>query len=137
MGAGLVGCCAGGKAASIFPPVPAGLFRQRVIIEEPDITADTIGGYTGGEWMGATGWTTVATVWAAIHTINPTAFADQKQFRDKQYLTQQWFNVMLRYRGGIGTNMRLNWNNRYLSIFSVVNTDELNWQTVLYCREGG
>lgn len=129
----------------LFNPLLAGTFRNRVKIQQQDLTEDTFGGFGGGVWASDDGWTDVATVWAFIQTINPTAFLDQKQFRDKQFLTQEWFNVVLRFRGDINTNMRIVYNpdftdtanNRYLIIYSVVNRDLLKHQINLFCREGG
>lgn len=136
-GKGLRACCGNSNSNSVIPILPAGHFRQRVVIQEPDLTPDPIGGYSGGQWMEAAGWDDVATVWAYIQTVNPKDFRDHKQFRDKQYLEQQWYLVTIRYRGGIGTNMRLSWNGLYFSIFDVVNTDVVNWEIQMFCREGG
>ena len=126
-----------GFSPSFYPSLAMGVFRQRITIQAPVYIPDEIGGYSGGIRSADDGWEDVTTIWAYVQTINPTSFVDEKQWRDKQFLEQQWYSVTVRYRGDITTNMRFVYKTKKLIVYSIVNRDLLNWQTTSFCREGG
>ncbi len=125
---------------SVFKPIPAGFFRQRVEIQQPVlIKPDGQGGVNEQ-------WGTLAVVWARIQTISDSAHGNIEKFEEMQLKYQQHYSVTLRYGRviPIDTSYRLLYTSatdptltRILQIVSVVNLDMVNWQVNLYCREGG
>lgn len=127
-----------GQSPLFYPPLFAGTFRDKVTIQKQVLLPNDSGGFDGGVWASDEGWEDVKTVWARIQSIDPTTFLDQKQWRDKQFLYQQWFAITLRYGAELDTNMRLLYKGtRKFIIYSIVNKDILNWEVSLFVREGG
>lgn len=127
-----------GQSPLFYPPLFAGTFRDKLTIQKQVLVPNDSGGFGGGVWASDEGWEDVKTVWARIQSINPTAFVDEKQWRDKQFLYQQWFAITLRYGAPLDTNMRLLYKGtRKFIIYSIVDRDLLRWETNLFCREGG
>lgn len=133
---GLRGCCGSrnsgsSKAVNIIPIMPAGLFRQRVTIQVPNLTPDGRGG-------GVYNWSDVATVWAEIKTYSASDFRNREQFQESQLRAKNEFLITMRYTPDtITTAMRVLWNGMDLEILAITNVDVVNWVVELYCREEG
>lgn len=123
---------------SVFKPIAAGFFREKVTIQRPvNARPDGQGGVNQQ-------WADLATVWARIQTINDSASGNIEKFEEMQIKYQQHFSVMIRYGGvvPIDTSYRLLYTGptnitQVLQIIAVVDLDVLRWQMNLYCREGG
>jgi SPP1 family predicted phage head-tail adaptor len=108
----------------------AGRLRHRVTIQQQTITPDGMGG--GNET-----WSNVATVWADVTTSQGNIGMNMEAVVSDQTRTVNMFRVRIRYRSGIGTNMRLLHRGRVLEVLSIANIDERNREMILLCREGG
>ena len=108
-------------------------FRQlkhRITIQKPALSGDGMGG-------GTQTWTDIATVWGNVTTTTPSNTLNVEEWTSDQFRMTRYYIVILRYRGGITTDMRLMHRGRILEILSVVDINERNWACKLYCREGG
>jgi head-tail adaptor len=125
---------------SVFKPISAGFFRQRIVIQTPVLSRrDGQGGYNEQ-------WADLATVWGRIETIKDSASGNIEKFEEMQIKYQQHYSVTIRWGQPkpILTSYRLlytsihnNNETKVLAIVAVVNLDVVNWQVNLYCREGG
>lgn len=89
-----------------------GLLRQRVTIEQPVYTNNTIG-------EPVTTWSTFATVWAAIEPNTGQAY-----YLAKQTESTASGRIRMRYRDGIKPTMRVKYGERYFTIISVIQPKE-------------
>lgn len=88
-----------------------GRLRHRLTLEAPETDADDIGGRS-------VAWTPVATVWAAIETVNGNEIAALGQTDAR--LTHR---ITIRHRGDVGPAMRLTLGARVFEIGSVRDPD--------------
>lgn len=127
---GMFRCGAGRK--NVVPIIPAGEFRNLVTIETPQIIIPDGGG--GGEY----GWSEVIKVWAFIQTYNAGMRGNRTQFEEAQMRERRVWLITIRYPAvKLTTAMRLLFSTHVLEIDSIVNVNELNWETQLYCTEDG
>lgn len=108
----------------------AGRLRHRVTIQQPVLSPDGLGG-------GSKTWSNVATVWADVTTSEGNVGINLETVVSDQTRSLNMYRVKMRYRAGVGTNMRLLHRGRVLEILSVANIDERNKEMTLLCREGG
>ena len=87
----------------------AGRLRHRVIIERQSHSQDA----TTGEVT--TSWVEVASVWAAIEPLSAREFIQSQAVQSK--VTAR---IVIRYRSGIDSSMRINHNGRYYNIHGVL-----------------
>ncbi|MGE3831357.1 MAG: phage head closure protein [Parvibaculaceae bacterium] len=88
-----------------------GRLRHRLTLEAPVTDADDIGGRS-------VAWTPVATMWAAIETVNGKEIAALGQ-TDAQLIHR----ITIRHRDGVGPAMRLRKGARIFEIVSVRDPD--------------
>lgn len=125
---------------SVFKPIPAGFFRQRIVIQRPvQIRPDGQGGVNEK-------WADLATVWARIETMKDSAHSNIEKFEEMQVRYQQHYSITIRWGrvNPIDTSYRVLYTSgtdpaftRVFNIIAVVNLDVINWQVNLYVREGG
>ena len=102
----------------------SGRLRHRVTIQQPVVA---VNGY--GERI--TTWSTVAIVWAAVEPLRGREFFDAEQVQ-----AEISHRVVLRYRSGITSTMRLLHKGRVLHIQSPpIDVDERHRELQLMCRE--
>lgn len=101
----------------------SGRLRHRVTIQQP---VAAVNGY--GERI--TTWSTVATVWGAVEPLRGREFFDAEQVQ-----AEISHRVVLRYRSGISSTMRLLHLSRVLHIQQVIDVDERHRELQLMCRE--
>lgn len=102
----------------------AGLFNQRVTIEQKSVTRTAIGEET-------VTWTAVATVWAAVQPIRGKEFFAAAQMQDATD-----HRVTIRYRGDVTRDMRVMWGSKPLDIVSVIDVNGRKEDLELMCIEG-
>lgn len=102
----------------------ASLLRHRITIEQPVLVADGQGGYTKS-------WSTFATVWARI-----TPAGGNENASTRQQVPEINYRIVLRYRDGITSAMRINWNSRLFNIRTVSDPDGLKINLILIVEEG-
>jgi len=102
---------------------PFAKMNKRIVIEENTRTTDGQGGYTEA-------WTTLATVWASIEPIK-----GYEKFQAAQMQTPVTHKIMIRYRTGITTACRINYDNRTFDIKEVLNVDEDKAQLKITAQE--
>ncbi len=100
----------------------AGELRQRIIIEQNTPTRDAFGAEVPH-------WSTFATRWAKIETVNGAETIEQQQAAAR--LTHQ---MTIRYCSGLAPAMRVNWNGRLFDITAILE-DNVKHQTILQCAE--
>lgn len=88
--------------------------KHQLILQEPNTSADAVGGFTRT-------WDDVATLWAEI-----TPISGSQRFAYEQQISRQRVRITLRYRSGVTTQMRLveTASNRIFDIKSVINIRE-------------
>ena len=107
----------------------AGRLKERIIIQQLDVTPDGRGGRTKA-------WSTYSTVSASVR---PTRTGENIE---AQRVTQQiGYEVTVRYNAGLKPEMRVLWtpyggSQKELSIRSIVNFDMKKKRHVLICQEG-
>ena len=101
----------------------SGRLRHRVTIQQPVVA---VNGY--GERI--TTWSTVATVWGAVEPLRGREFFDAEQVQ-----AEVSHRVVLRYRSGLATTMRLLHLTRVLHIQAIIDVDERHRELQLMCRE--
>lgn len=134
---------------SVFKPIKAGFFRQRITIQQPVLTLPDGQGGVNEQWAD------LATIWARIETIKDNAHGNIEKFEEMQIKYQQHYSILLRWglptpildsyrilytspnNNALSTNIDFQGFTRVFGIISVVNLDVVNWQYNLYCREGG
>ncbi len=101
----------------------AARLRHRVTIQQPVVA---VNGY--GERI--TTWSTVATVWAAVEPLRGREFFDAEQVQ-----AEISHRVIMRYRAGMESTMRLLYATRVLHIGTIIDVDERHRELQLMCRE--
>lgn len=101
-----------------------GSLRHRLIVQQPDRTADAGGGAT-------IVWTDVATVWGAVEPLS----GREKIVAERPQATVT-HKVKLRYRADIDARMRILFGLRSFNIRSLINQDERGHWLVCLCEEG-
>ena len=105
----------------------AGRLRHRVVIQQPNPTTDTFG-------QPVKGWSTVATIWAAVEPLN-----------GREYFTAQQMNaetkVRIRIRYGselssITAAWRVTYGGKTYDIIEIIQPKEINQEIILMCKEG-
>ena len=99
------------------------LLRHRILLQQP---VNTVG--VGGEVV--QDWEDVAEVWAAIEPLQGSEqpFAEQLEAQNRSRIT-------IRYRAGVGTEMRVVFQERAHGIRSVICPDEARERLVLIVEE--
>lgn len=102
----------------------AARLRHRVTIQQPQETADGLGGVS-------ISWQDVAEVWAQIVPLNggESMFAFQQQ-------AQVSHRITIRYRADVDASMRIVFEGRAFNIRSVVNVQEAKVMLELLAQEG-
>ena len=101
----------------------AGKLRQRIILQAPAASSNTIGEeiYT---------WADVATVWAAIEPATGSWY-----YAGQQAEAKVDGRVRIRYRADVLPTWRIKYGDRYLSIVSILNPQERNKELTLMYME--
>ncbi len=100
-----------------------GHLRHRVTIQKKHITTDVL------KQQKET-WADIATVWASVEPLS-----GREYFAARQTNTDVTVKVIMRYRPGVSTDMRIIFNDRVFEIISVINHHERCRILVLMCRE--
>lgn len=101
----------------------AGQLRQRVTIQEKDVTRDT----HGAEEIT---WTDLATVWAAVEPLT-----GREWIEGRQETAGVSTRIRIRYRSGITPEMRVSFGDITFNILSVIHVQERERELHLMCRE--
>lgn len=96
---------------------------KRVTLQSVSRASDGQGGFTES-------WADTATVWAAF----APASGYEKMIAG-QMKSEISHNVLMRYRPGVTTKMRIAWGARTFDIKEVINVDEANRTLKLKCVE--
>lgn len=75
-------------------------------------------------------WATVATVWAAINNIS-----GKEYFKAASIQSEMTTLIIIRYRPGITSAMRVLYNSRVFIILSAIDKDERHREIELLCKE--
>jgi SPP1 family predicted phage head-tail adaptor len=101
----------------------AGKLRHRVSIQRSTPTDNEVG-------EGVLGWATIATVWAAIETLN-----GRELMRAQAAGANSTSKITIRYYSGLTVKDQILFGARTFEINSIQNTDERNIELVLFCTE--
>ncbi len=101
----------------------AGALRERVTIEQPSLTRDSLGGRVRG-------WTYDGAAWARVTPLIPAG----PIAGDALSALPRW-QVTLRKREGIGPGSRLVWRGRFLMVRTGISDPETPGRLVLTCEE--
>ena len=102
-----------------------GRMRSRITLEQRVLTPDTGGG-------GTTGWQTLATVWAEIIPL-----AQRESLEAEQTRARTAYDITIRYRTDITSDLRVFFQNRALAIRSVIDVGHRHRWLQLHCEEDG
>lgn len=110
-------------------PTPAGRRNRRVTIESRSTSVDAYGAQLNT-------WTPVATVWAYMRGLNGRELQAAQQIN-----TEVSHKITLTYLAAWAdpkemAKRRVNFGGRFFNIHASINTDERNFEVVLYCSEG-
>lgn len=100
-----------------------GILRHRITIQNLTYTQDDYGAPTE--------------IWKTYHTCN----ASIEPLRGREFFAAQKENsevthkAIIRYKSGLKTSMRVNFNNRYFNIKSIINIEERNKEIHLMLTE--
>ena len=103
--------------------IQAGLLNKRITIQQQTKVSDSMGGFT-------ITWSDVATVWAAIW---PVSANEQTQAQSTAMVISH--RIRIRYRSVIRASWRVQFDNRYFNIVSIVNPNEANEYLDLMVKE--
>ncbi|MAU40975.1 MAG: hypothetical protein CMF31_05065 [Kordiimonas sp.] len=101
-----------------------GDLRERVTLEQTVKTADGGGGYSQS-------WESVGVFPARVRPLTAREVAQAGQ-----EIAQSRYEVTMRYRDGVTTAMRLQWQGRILNIETAQNRDERRRFLTMACLEG-
>ena len=103
----------------------AGLLRNRLDVQAPDVRHDTFGQQTKS-------WTTIATVWGAVEPLR-----GNERFEAQTVAAQVSHKVRMRYDKSLDVTAkhRLLFGTRIFHIEAVMNLAERNRTLELLCRE--
>ncbi len=103
--------------------------RHRLTLQQRVETPDGAGGFSSG-------WQDVADLWAEISPVNAKSiYGFEKLFAGK-IQSEISHKIIIRYRSGISTSMRLLFDNRAFNIRAIKNPDERNETLELLVDEG-
>jgi len=102
----------------------AGELRHHVTIQRNTATAQDNYGQV------VESWTTIATRWASIRPVSGDEAEEGKQVKAKAT-----HEIKLRHLADITTKDRAKLGSRSFNIYSIINTEEKNKETVLKCIE--
>lgn len=103
----------------------AGLFNQRVTIEQKSVARSAT---TGEEVVS---WVDVATVWASVQPIRGREYFAAAQMQDATD-----YRVTIRYRADVTREMRVVWKGVYLDIVSAIDVAARGDNLELMCISG-
>ena len=101
----------------------SGKLRHRIELKSAAKTLDSYGQQTEV-------WTTYATVWAQIKPLAGRELETAKQISEKID-----YEIRIRYNATVTSEHRAYFGTRIFEITSVINIDERNKETLLYCTE--
>jgi len=101
-----------------------GELDKRIIIENSTEVDDGYGGKT-------ISWATFATVWARVKPLKGF-----EKLRAMQIQSEVTHKITIRYRSGITTGMRVNFNSRIFNIKSSININEDDQWLEIIAEEG-
>lgn len=102
----------------------AGKLRNKVLIQRRQQAQDDFG-------QPSTSWATVAETFADIEPLN-----GRELILARSAQSEITHNVVIRYRPGITTAMRINYNGRFFNIRAVMDQNERHKILTLQCTEG-
>lgn len=94
--------------------VTASALDQRVILQQPDISYDEIGGQV-------VSWQDVATLWASIEPLR-----GREIFENRRFEARSTVRIVMRYRNDVDERKRLKKGSVIYHILQVLNRDERN-----------
>ena len=100
-----------------------GLLKKRIVLQSKQIETDNAGVQTEV-------WKDAFETWAAILPLRGKEF-----FASNQIHSEISVKVVLRYKTGITSGMRVKYGTRFFDIKSVINIDERNRYLELMCLE--
>lgn len=103
--------------------INAGKYRWPITIQKRDVTTDSFGSPSET-------WVDVVKCRAGIYPVSGREFFTAEAIQGD--VTHQ---IFLRYYPGVQRNMRVEFNERYFHITSVINFQEMNKEIQLMCKE--
>lgn len=94
--------------------IRAGRLKHRITIQGPSSSINAQGGKIKG-------WSDIETVWASVEPLTGREF-----FENHQMESEISTRIIIRYRGGLNTHMRVKFGNKYYKIVSIINPQEKN-----------
>lgn len=104
-------------------PYKPALMKHRVTLQERSLTEDGQGGYTEE-------WEDVASLWAHV-----TPLKGYERMQAMQLASPITHKVLIRYRAGLTTSMRLVFDGRVFEIEEAINLEEAKAFLQLICVE--
>ena len=101
-----------------------GKMRHQVLLQQPTNTTDAGGGAVKT-------WSTVDTMFASIKPVSGS-----EKYRQGKVQELETHHITVRYRTGIGTNYRVQYQSRNFNIKHIRNIEERNRFLLLVCNEG-
>ena len=107
----------------VYKVMEAKRLRHRVTIQQPVKTVNARGGRTKS-------WADVWTVWAGIEPLSAREIEQNHQLEGEAEV-----RIVMRYRRGITTDMRIKYGDRYFKITGILDPDERHKELRLYVVE--
>ena len=101
----------------------AGRLRHRVTIQQPSSSTNSRGGKIKS-------WSDLATVWASIEPLSGREIE-----QDFQLEPETTTRIVMRYKSGLTSNMRIKYGSRYYKILGITNTNERNYELIVNAVE--
>lgn len=103
--------------------ITTGELRHRVTIQGTTAVQDSSASYSES-------WSDLVTTWARVRPMN-----GREYFAAHQEQSAVTHEIVMRFRRGVNTAMRLKFDSRIFDIESVINYDERNEWMIIYCME--
>ena len=100
-----------------------GELRHRITFEKEDKTPD---GYKGS----VVTWQPVCVVWASVKPLS-----GREYFYGQQISAEITHRIKIRYNDKVDSDLRINFEGRYLEISSILNIDERDEIQEILCKE--
>lgn len=102
----------------------AGKLRNTIIFETPTLTPD---GYSGS----SVDWSNFAVIRSMIKPVTGS-----ERWQSQRLETNITHRIFIRYRAGLNTEMRINYNGRLMQIEAILNIEERNKWFEIHATEG-
>lgn len=108
---------------------PTSRLNKLIGLQAPKEAPDQAGGF---EVL----WVDVAKVWAEVQALNYNKLSVGEHFQFGQLLSLSAYQITIRYRKNMATNMRIIYDGRVFNIRRIINIEEKNRLLRLIAEEG-